>query len=942
MNRKMETRNDNRGVQADNVIEPIVKSGAHEDISGARGGKRGSVFFGEQVLQSIRLQCPLGSTDYEQAVREAERFAAWTDEELWSLMYGSTLKRSYHVFSNGYCPSCREPVPMYNWKLDVIRYPWKVECPQCGEHFPKNDFHRFYESGLGEDGVFDSDLADRQLLYNPEADSEKWVPFGVDDGNGYAQDGHRWYFVAYYLLFGHWELQVLEAIRSLSRAYVITGRKAYAHKAFILLDRLADLFPSFDFKQQGIIYEKEHYDDGYLSYWFRSCTHIRDLVIAYDMVFDGVRGDEELVAFIRQKSERVAKTASKRSLDEICRHIETHIFRDAQHHRNKLESNFPMTDTTITLIRVVLGWQSDRPGIERTIAELVDRATAVDGTTGEKGMVVYSAYALFDLAMFLSLFEQLEPGYIAAVAAEHPALKDGYRFFVDMWCLERYYPRIGNTGSFAMPDRQYAVFHYRHEFFTTQLDPDIEYFLWKLYEITRDADFARVIYLSNERHIERCLTKSLLTPEPARFRDQLAALIGERGCRLEQRSVNKERWRLAVLHAGEGRDKRACWMKYDSGGDHGHSDGMSIGLFAKGLDLMPDFGYAPVQYGLFEDGPERPWYYSTAAHNTVVVDGGNHRRHEGLVSDIGTSTLFAGGGKLQVIKARAPEMIAGQRFERTIAAIEISAEHSYFLDMFHVEGGSEHVKYSRSTLSELTIDGADLLPVGDSASSFGNDRTAGGMMKQFATAGVTAPGQWRAIWEVDDSHFRVNEPGERVALNYIDLTEDAELLTALSWVDLWANTGDNKATGQQSAWIPTVMIRRQGAERLKSDFIGIYEPIDESGSRLLATSSRRLGQDGWAIEVKLDQERDDLLLVADRESGYTPMVDGVRRYELEDGRQVTTNAELVLIRRHHGIVQHAAIVNGSSLHADGICLELGSVQRYAEVSGEAASYLTLE
>jgi hypothetical protein len=47
---------------------------------------------------------------------------------------------------------------------------------------------------------------------------------------------------------------------------------------------------------------------------------------------------------------------------------------------------------------------------------------------------------------------------------------------------------------------------------------------------------------------------------------------------------------------------------------------MNLGLFALGLDLMPDFGYPPVQFGGW--GSARSlWYHMTAGHNTVVVDG---------------------------------------------------------------------------------------------------------------------------------------------------------------------------------------------------------------------------------------------------------------------------------------------------------------------------------
>ena len=33
---------------------------------------------------------------------------------------GSGLPRSWMVWSNGHCPACRKPVPMYDWQIDAI------------------------------------------------------------------------------------------------------------------------------------------------------------------------------------------------------------------------------------------------------------------------------------------------------------------------------------------------------------------------------------------------------------------------------------------------------------------------------------------------------------------------------------------------------------------------------------------------------------------------------------------------------------------------------------------------------------------------------------------------------------------------------------------------------------------------------------------------------
>ena len=63
-----------------------------------------------------------------------------------------------------------------------------------------------------------------------------------------------------------------------------------------------------------------------------------------------------------------------------------------------------------------------------------------------------------------------------------------------------------------------------------------------------------------------------------------------------------------MLRSGRGREARAAWLDYDSGGRHGHADALNLGLFAKGLDLLPDFGYPPVQYGGW--GAPRPVVYA--------------------------------------------------------------------------------------------------------------------------------------------------------------------------------------------------------------------------------------------------------------------------------------------------------------------------------------------
>ena len=169
--------------------------------------KTDSAFFYEENVSRLRNNIERyewAKTARDRIVAKARPWREMSDDQLWDLVFGPTITRTWQVLSYGSCPSCKEKVPMYNWVVDSVKRPWKVSCPHCDEQFPKNDFKAFYDSGLGPDGVFDPNLADRKLLFNtehPGAD-DPLRTFGVDDGEGFDQDGHRSRFIGFYLIYG--------------------------------------------------------------------------------------------------------------------------------------------------------------------------------------------------------------------------------------------------------------------------------------------------------------------------------------------------------------------------------------------------------------------------------------------------------------------------------------------------------------------------------------------------------------------------------------------------------------------------------------------------------------------------------------------------------------------------------------------------------------------
>src|SRR5262245_50496181 len=91
----------------------------------------GSVFLPAPLIQQARTNAtvsPQAAAMRDEIVAAAKPWLAFTDDSLWEMMFGSTIKRSWMVWSNGYCPACRKSVPMYNWGMNPFQHPWKVRC----------------------------------------------------------------------------------------------------------------------------------------------------------------------------------------------------------------------------------------------------------------------------------------------------------------------------------------------------------------------------------------------------------------------------------------------------------------------------------------------------------------------------------------------------------------------------------------------------------------------------------------------------------------------------------------------------------------------------------------------------------------------------------------------------------------------------------------------
>ena len=847
----------------------------------------------------------------DKLVKMAAPWASMSDDQLWDLMFSHTITRAWTVWTHGHCPTCKAKVVMYAWQADAINHPWKMRCPSCTELFPKNDFHAYYQTGLDQRGIFDPALADRSLLFNTEHPdpSDPLHHFGVDDGEGYVNDdGHRWRFIGAYLVYGHWNQLIVAGVCALWAAYAATGDRTYAHKAAILIDRIADLNPSFDFATQGLCYEK-HGSPGYVTMWHNAVVELRNIVLAYDCIFDAIKDDDDLTTFLHAKARETGIENDKGTFKQVQKNIEAGLLADMMSNYPKLRSNYPQTAMTQSVIKAVLDWPRDRAEIVSHIEHVLGRMTRVDGLTGEKGLTGYSVTTLRSMAEFLTDFARLDPAILPELLNQVPKLSQTYRFHINTLCIGSYYPPIGDAGYFGHPGTGYQGMMFRRlKDVNSPLDalkPSMFTFFAMLEEATGDPAYIQTLYHANDDQVEG-LPHDLWSSDPQQLQQRVAAIIETHGNDISLESVNYLEWRLAILRSGSGSSGRAVFLDCDTGGSHGHFDGLNIGLFAEGLDLLPELGYPPLQFG-DHNSAKVNWYIASAGHNTVVVNGkaqqGHRlsRRYDDM--RIATTQLWHVGGHCQVIRAAGSDMVDRRQYERTVALIDTSSEHSYVLDIFRVVGGQDHAKFTGSNLSTITTQGLDLSP----ASDYGFDT----QMRHFRSQQHATSG-WHADWALDDqNHAR---PDAKVHLRYTDLTLGAEAAICDAWV---VKSSYNEL---DETWTPRIMSRRQGGqdEVLQSAFVAILEP--HTGQPTVASTARlqvvdlqgRLyGDSHVALDIQLVDGRRDIVIAIDTDASDTPAAPGVICLPKFD---LTFTGEFAWIRMGpKGDVQHIMMGNARQL-----------------------------
>ncbi len=846
----------------------------------------------------------------EHAVAAAELWVNRTDDALWAMVTAQELPRT--VYTNEgvtykgqkpYCPGCGEAAPAKSgrewWDFDEDR-PWKIQCEHCGEIYPKNDFGAFYKTALDKHGMFRRESGDRSLLFNadhPDPDDPLHKLY-VDDGYGmFDEKGNRHDIIAYYNFEAVWR-RIQSGVAALANAYALTSDKRYAHKAGVLLDRIADVYPEMDYAplyELGFQHSQGGSGRGRIEGCIWETFVAQRLARNYDVIFDGIQDDSELVAFCSGKAEQY-DLGDKGSVAAICEHIHDHLLLEAlasvkdgringntgMNHSSLATSAIALDDPELTPQWLDWLFHPDFPGdhvnrkdpVPWVLTEGLDR----DGMGGECG-----GYGLIWTRHMQELVEILAvyPEYTKHnLVADYPKLKQAFIVESRLNVLDGMMPNTGDSGAVGAWGRPGNASTYM-----------------LAYRLYRDPRFATLAWREHEAH------GSSLRLDDDIYQKDPDALIREaqKIAQAEPSKLKSEhfgRYGQAYLQTEYPGNGRAVFIHYGQGKGHSHHDGLNLGLLAKNVAMIPDLGY-PEYTGTW---PKRhAWTANTISHNTLLVgDTGSGYSPGGQIE------FFAVEPPLRVMQVDAPDAYEGMRtYRRTVALVDVGEDDSYVLDVFRGRGGTNHRLSWHGAAEAAQVDGLALVKQ-ESGTFVGLDvpfaKLDGEDADFYKRSGFTylydversagrVETSYTVDWKIEDIRERIWE-GHEPHLRLHALTPCDEVALA---------TGDSPRKLQR----PRYLIQSRLGENVRSQFVNVLEPYD-TRSFINQVCELKVEHNGdadavAAVAVELADGRTDILISCEETTEVT----------VEGG--ITFNGTFGMIRMVDNEVKLMRMVGGTLL-----------------------------
>jgi len=788
----------------------------------------------------------------------AEIYAEQSDEFMWMLQPTTRIARAMEHEARAICPvhgtEVRQLDPWCPYRIDPINKPYKIQCMLGGEWYPSND----YAAGDMTSGDF------------------------ADDGDGCHYQGRTYYFLREYAHMAYGSA-VIPALRSLSQAYVLTGDARYARKGAILLARLASEYPNHEDRQDRLHYalyggRDPHYrwkTGGMITDLIWETFNLEAAVYAYDGLYSYMEQDAEMLTFLR------AQGLPFDDAGDLRRYIEHYLVRAGMIGllNGAIEGNEGHHQAAALACALVLDDYSDAHPNSVDMVEYAFHGAGhaayllTNGLTRDGGGHESPGYNEIKLD-FIRVNQAMEairrrrPDRFPL--ARYPDLFAGekarrlFDSFLDLTVLDRFQPSIGDAGGIG-PARRTTTRQY------SQLGKE------NLYAFGRygDARFARAALQADDTFFPG----ELFEPYPAA---ELTAALQRPAAQIERTSRLLDGYGLAILESGTAGHRRAAVLNYSSLIGHRQCDQLSLQVYARELNFLPDLGY-PKSWDY-----RWQWDANSLAHNTVTVD--ETQPHQGFG---GLARLFASAGGLHIISAghdpypaartepARPGAAPTQLYERTVLLVDVDDEQFYIVDLFAVDGGEQHDQSWHALLEDVqspalewqmqeggTLAGPQVEQFGQWVDRWGRARDDfPSYVADVGTTLLARPAAWTWKTELPE--------GDGLRLHIVPVGGDLEVLA-----------GRGRSPARPEHWgLDYIVARRQVQEGAASVFLSV---LDVFQGEAVVHGVRLVGESPLVLEVEragaVDRIQLQVPLTPSTTTAQRPL--GVRLHTVVDGETV--------------------------------------------------------
>jgi len=605
------------------------------------------------------------------AVGGGDRWVNESDEHLASLVPPTDkVPRACYVNQMKGCPvhgtEIKKHDSFHPWRMDPKNHPYKMICPVGGEMYPSNDF----ASGDLTSGEY------------------------PDDGHGWtAPDGTKYCFLGEYAHFVYLDYAV-PAASQLAAAYLYTGNQRYAHKSAVILFRAAQEYKHLSVHLDDrnnlagghrVMHptEKDLQRTGMITDQIWTNERVGTLAEAYDSIFPGLEGDDELVAFCSKLEPEI------KSIDDLRAFFEKWYLRVAAQGLidESILGNDGMHQRAMMTVAAVLGYERSRDLVDWVyygpgqMAHHPVNYFFKDGAPYE-GTSLYNTIHVVDM---IGSIEHMEP-----LRRLHPELypEDRYPdifatskfkqildFSVDVVMMESTYPWIGDTGAspYWWKLGRNLTNNRRRELY---LD------MFRRYKTAR---YAKVLHGPDGR----IPTPPLYMPPP---HEEIKTIIAEQGTDIVRGSSLQDGYGLALVRRAENTpQQRDISLLYGQPRGHAHDQLFDVAVYAMNRILVNQLGYPRSWH--FANNWEKNW----ATHWKVGVSGPSHvDTLKGEIAQFSTghtAALCDAWGRAWSCADDDDGLYAlhpDETYRRAVVMLDLNESASCLVDIWRIRMGSEH------------------------------------------------------------------------------------------------------------------------------------------------------------------------------------------------------------------------------------------------------------